>query len=95
MLLLAVVFLYYLCVFECVFCACLLSAHPTPTAAQIGLGHYNLALPDLRRVCELQLASRIAREKYKEVGALVKKIAFERAIAFEQVRVFGCVGRVF
>ena len=49
------------------------------------LAHYEKALPDLKRVCQLQPNNRGARTKLKEVQTLVKKLAFEKAIAFEQV----------
>merc|ERR1719197_1033720 len=56
--------------------------------AKLGLGHYKEALPDLKRVCMLQPQDRSARSKLSEVGALVKRMAFEAAIVFEQRSVF-------
>jgi serine/threonine-protein phosphatase 5 len=57
-------------------------------SALLGLSKYKDALADFRRVCELEPNDRGARAKHGEVAALVKKMMFEAAIAFEQRSVF-------
>jgi tetratricopeptide (TPR) repeat protein len=59
-------------------------AHHRLGVAKLGLARYQDALPHFRRVCVLEPQDAAARAKLQEVQQLVKKIAFEEAIRFEE-----------
>jgi serine/threonine-protein phosphatase 5 len=52
-------------------------------SANLALGKYKLALGDYERVLKFRPSDKDVQEKYKEVGKIVKRIAFERAIAVD------------